>query len=205
LLLSALLLQGLVLLGVGITNAAHDCTEFVEGSCELDEYNIIRNIDTVSEALCQKACADERPECEYFTYYKGDCWLLRSCTINELCEGCVSGPYTPPLYTQCPWPPRTTPTPPTTPQTSTTPYCGQFKNATCELLELNVIEYHHGLGLNLCQEECQKMEACAWFTWFKPATSTMLDICWLLRHCEQDLTCPECVSGPQYPDVQYCS
>ena len=83
---------------------ADSCDRFSEGTCNLDEYNILVFVNSVeSPRVCQTVCR-ERAGCNYFTHFLEQCYLLYECTSWEKCEGCVSGPTQPDLAT-CPWPP----------------------------------------------------------------------------------------------------
>merc|ERR1712037_896599 len=110
------------------------CGDFVEGACDLSEYNIIehnRNTDTPEQ--CQELCR-QNPQCSWFTHFSTQCYLLVECGRSEHCEGCVSGPEDAPDFETCPWPPVPTsepteppvitttrrPTPPTTTTTKRT-------------------------------------------------------------------------------------
>merc|ERR1712228_208995 len=110
------------------------CGDFVEGACDLSEYNIIdHNRYTDTPEQCQELCR-QNPQCSWFTHFSTQCYLLVECGRSEHCEGCVSGPEDAPDFETCPWPPVPTseptdppattttrrPTPPTTPKRTTT-------------------------------------------------------------------------------------
>merc|ERR1712210_393116 len=96
------------------------CGDFVEGACDLSEYNIIehnRYTDTPRE--CQELCR-QNSECSWFTHFSTQCYLLVECGRSEHCEGCVSGPEDAPDFETCPWPPVPTSEPTEPPATTTT-------------------------------------------------------------------------------------
>merc|ERR1712012_571244 len=96
------------------------CGDFVEGACDLSEYNIIehnRYTDTPKE--CQEQCR-QNPQCSWFTHFATQCYLLVECGRSEHCEGCVSGPEDAPDIETCPWPPVPTSGPTEPPKTTTT-------------------------------------------------------------------------------------
>merc|ERR1712088_869297 len=110
------------------------CGDFVEGACDLSEYNIIEhNRYTNTPKECQEQCR-QNSQCSWFTHFATQCYLLVECGRSEHCEGCVSGPEDAPDFETCPWPPVPTsgpteppkstttrrPTPPTTTTTTTT-------------------------------------------------------------------------------------
>merc|ERR1712089_34263 len=102
------------------------CDEFTEAACELTETNIVgHNMVTNTPGECQVLCKEE-PRCTWFTQFANQCYLLYKCGNYDICDGCVSGPTTPP-FDACPWPPapttlgpKTTTTIRTTPTTTTT-------------------------------------------------------------------------------------
>merc|ERR1711872_649586 len=96
------------------------CGDFVEGACDLSEYNIIehdRHTDTPKE--CQEQCR-QNSQCSWFTHFATQCYLLVECGRSEHCEGCVSGPEDAPDFETCPWPPVPTSGPTEPPKTTTT-------------------------------------------------------------------------------------
>merc|ERR1711988_23665 len=96
------------------------CGVFVEGACDLSEYNIIehdRHTDTPKE--CQGQCR-LNSQCSWFTHFATQCYLLVECGRSEHCEGCVSGPEDAPDFETCPWPPVPTSEPTELPKTTTT-------------------------------------------------------------------------------------
>merc|ERR1712110_744705 len=81
------------------------CGDFVEGACDLSEYNIIdHNRYTDTPEQCQELCR-QNPECSWFTHFSTQCYLLVECGRSEHCGGCVSGPEDAPDFETCPWPP----------------------------------------------------------------------------------------------------
>merc|ERR1712089_6305 len=102
------------------------CDDFTEAACELTETNIVgHNMVTNTPGECQVLCKEE-PRCTWFTQFANQCYLLYKCRNYDICDGCVSGPTTPP-FDACPWPPapttlgpKTTTTIRTTPTTTTT-------------------------------------------------------------------------------------
>jgi len=104
-----------------ISVKAQDCSVFQEGSCPLDENNIVGLNSMVDNAgACQTLCKYMYPnqECQFFTHFGEECYQLASCTYVEPCPGCVSGPLEP-NFDSCPWPPVSTTT--SGPDTTTTP------------------------------------------------------------------------------------
>merc|ERR1711936_1286755 len=96
------------------------CGDFVEGACDLSEYNIIdHNRYTDTPEQCQELCR-QNPQCSWFTHFSTQCYLLVECGRSEHCEGCVSGPEDAPDFETCPWPPVPTSEPTEPPVTTTT-------------------------------------------------------------------------------------
>merc|ERR1711892_102063 len=108
-------------LSLALVNSAFsqdDCSVFQEGSCPLDENNIVGLTSQVDNAAaCQTICKYMYPnhECQFFTHFAEECYQLANCTFVEPCPGCVSGPLAPD-FGSCPWPPmnETTTMEPTT-------------------------------------------------------------------------------------------
>merc|ERR1711973_222654 len=191
-----------ILFVISLTGAiAFDCSDFHEDTCGLYSLNQLDQITTTSPAVCQEYCFARAPECQFFTHFQDTCWLLRNCDIIDRCDSCISGPYTPPIYTTCPWPP--VPTTTTTTTTTTTPRinCSLFKRETCLLSEQNIITFNHFKTLGQCQDDCIGLPECKYFTWL-PVESQ--GSCWLLKHCDTYEKCDYCVSGPEHPDVDLC-
>merc|ERR1719429_689918 len=101
------------------TTATAGCENFQEGTCELNENNII-SFDrfTNSPAECQQKCQADA-ECHWFTHFDTSCYLLDHCGTISHCGTCVSGPQTPDI-SDCPWPPQPGSTTSTTPAPTTT-------------------------------------------------------------------------------------
>ncbi|XP_023344183.1 uncharacterized protein LOC111713539 isoform X2 [Eurytemora carolleeae] len=201
--ISVIIIHSLILL-----SSAQDCSEFVEATCGLDEYNIIKVVVNTTPSDCQTLCRTSHPPCNYFTHYIEECWLLRNCTDKEVCQGCISGPESPPIFSQCPWPPApTTTTTKTTTTTTTTDACNLSYDMSCELTDDNVVGFKHDISINICQDSCQKEPACNFYTWFKDTKDNLSaqEGCWLVKQCDESIECPGCISGPQYPDLDSCN
>merc|ERR1719348_226882 len=114
------------------TALAQDCSVFQEGSCPLEESNIVGFTNEVDNpGACQTICKYMFPghECQFFTHFGMECYQLANCTYLEECPGCTSGPKEPD-FADCPWPPvdtttagpeLTTTEPATTEPATTTP------------------------------------------------------------------------------------
>jgi len=79
-----------------------DCGLFQEGACPLSEDNIVGS-DRFSETAqdCQDLCREAgHADCNFFTHFNTECYLLTSCDVVEPCEGCMSGPADP-LLSDC--------------------------------------------------------------------------------------------------------
>jgi len=103
----------------------------------------------------------------------------------------------------------TTATTTTTTATSTTSAaagCGDILfDRQCDLDEMNILDTQHHLSVGQCQDECEKLSECKWFTWYIDDV-TPLTLCLLLQHCDETEPCPGCVSGPSGGvDVDTCS
>ena len=125
------------------------CDQFQAVTCVLSEENIVGYSRENLTQTCQDRCKDSA-ECQYFTHYQQQCYLLLSCQIHQDCQECVSGP-TQPSFSSCPWPPSPT-DPPTTTSTSTPASCQEYLvDLQCDLDELNVIETLHSPSIGDCQ------------------------------------------------------
>merc|ERR1712142_1126072 len=79
-----------------------DCGLFQEGACPLSQDNIVGS-DRFSETAqdCQDLCREAgHADCNFFTHFNTECYLLTSCDVVEPCEGCMSGPADP-LLSDC--------------------------------------------------------------------------------------------------------
>merc|ERR1711963_26226 len=165
------------------------CGDFVEGACDLSEYNIIehdRYTDTPRE--CQELCR-QNPDCSWFTHFSTQCYLLVECGRSEHCEGCVSGPEDAPDFETCPWPPVPTsepteppattttkrPTPPTTTTTKRTTTakapteppnnCNDIHhNDHCDWDHGLLAEYHKVMVAQQCQNICKDVSGARYFS-----------------------------------------
>ena len=92
------------------------------------------------------------------------------CTLlNSTLQDCVSGPPSPPIIAECPWPPLPATTTTTTTTTTTKPAsdCGEFhREESCDLDEYNIIDFQHDLLVGECQDNCVNSQQCNYFTWW---------------------------------------
>ena len=143
------------------------------------------------------------------------CWQLESCHFLEICEvnksvkcigywhrsnsyiisqSCVSGPPSPPIISDCPWPPApptTTTTAANTTTTTTTPAttapgtCDVFhREESCDLDELNIVDYKHDIRVGDCQDSCVDNNLCNFFTWSVNSLFSLLGTFPGLRYLE---------------------
>merc|ERR1712013_280188 len=94
----------------------------------------------------------------------------------------------------------TTTTTTTTTTLTSTPdegQCSDFSESTCPIDEDTMVGFRHTATPQECQELCRDNMECLFFTWFE-------NQCYLLNSCADNQSCPGCISGPQYPDVDTC-
>jgi len=111
-----------MVLGLAASSYGYTCDDFQEGSCPLDEYNIVDVSHNVASAgACQDLCTAAGEICNFFTFFDGQCYLLKDCDNLQTCQGCVAGPYAPD-FDGCAWPPgpTTTSRPTAAPTTTST-------------------------------------------------------------------------------------
>jgi len=88
--------------GAPTTAGRMTCEDFQSGVCPLAEDNIVgmdRFSDTPQD--CQDLCREfAHMDCNYFSHFNTECYLLSSCDTVEDCEGCISGPVDP-LLADC--------------------------------------------------------------------------------------------------------
>merc|ERR1711915_429035 len=177
-----------VILMVFTTTAyGQSCPDFMEGSCPLSEMNIIlTDRNTNSPGLCQDRCS-VIPECNFFTWFDTQCFLLRTCDFTEICRDCVSGPVTPDVD-DCPWPPVSTTseaptspttrpttrptTKPTTPKPTTKPTtpsgCDNFfPGYICHKHDNELDHIEHIASPAECQSICQHRADCRFFSYYR--------------------------------------
>merc|ERR1712212_100031 len=184
-----------------------DCEGFRAAACPLTESNILGFDNKQDLASCQRQC-QLNSNCNWFTSYADQCWQLTDCSYLEICPECVSGPRSPPIFEECPWPPKPQPDPTTTSTTTTTTTsqdCDVFhREESCDLDELNILEKLHDVRKGPCQDMCRANSQCNFFTWYP--TSGLTGNCWLLEHCDSWEVCQGCISGPAVgSDVDFCS
>ena len=64
------------------------CEEFFEGSCSISDGNTVGFLHSSEAGECQEECRLVA-ECEVFTWYDGQCYLLSSCGPHLPCPCCV--------------------------------------------------------------------------------------------------------------------
>merc|ERR1711936_249258 len=189
------------------------CGDFVEGACDLSEYNIIehnRYTDTPEE--CQELCR-QNSQCSWFTHFATQCYLLVECGRSEHCEGCVSGPEDAPDFETCPWPPVPTSEPTEPPVTTTTKRTTTTKAPTAPPNDCNDIhhndhcdwdhgllaEYHKVMIARECQNICKDVSGARYFSHYNKGGDDYLrlddddytGICGCFSRCE-DPTSKHC-------------
>jgi len=156
------ILLSLFLLG---SVSSQSCEDFQEGSCPLEEDNIVGTTSDVEtpgdcQALCKYTYANN--ECQFFTFFGTECYQLATCDTVEYCEGCVSGPIDP-HFTDC--------------VVNTGSLCHQ---------EGNLIEHiEHIHDASDCQAICQNHASCNFWSHYLEEGGEHWGHCLLHYTCDQ--------------------